>query len=42
VLTVVGRGRSHREARETAYRAASHIRFEGMQMRRDIGKKALR
>ena len=42
VLTVVGRGRSHREAIETAYRAAAHIRFDGMQMRRDIGQKALR
>ena len=41
VLTVVGRGPSHRAAIETAYRAASHIRFDGMQMRRDIGKKAL-
>ncbi|HZJ30310.1 MAG TPA: phosphoribosylamine--glycine ligase [Vicinamibacterales bacterium] len=41
VLTVVGRGPSHRDAIETAYRAASHIRFDGMQMRRDIGKKAL-
>ena len=41
VLTVVGRGSSHREAIETAYRAASHIRFDGMQLRRDIGKKAL-
>jgi phosphoribosylamine--glycine ligase len=42
VLTVVGRGRSHRDAIETAYRAAAHVRFEGMQMRRDIGQKALR
>jgi phosphoribosylamine--glycine ligase len=41
VLTVVGRGSSHREAIETAYRAAAHIRFDGMQMRRDIGRKAL-
>jgi phosphoribosylamine--glycine ligase len=41
VLTVVGRGQSHHEAIETAYRAAAHIRFDGMQMRRDIGKKAL-
>jgi phosphoribosylamine--glycine ligase len=41
VLTVVGRGRSHREAIETAYRAAAYVRFDGMQMRRDIGKKAL-
>jgi phosphoribosylamine--glycine ligase len=41
VLTVVGHGRSHQEAIETAYLAASHIRFDGMQLRRDIGKKAL-
>jgi phosphoribosylamine--glycine ligase len=41
VLTVVGRGPSHREAIETAYRAAAHIRFDGMQMRHDIGRKAL-
>jgi len=42
VLTVVGRGRSHSEAIDTAYRAAAQIRFDGMQMRRDIGQKALR
>jgi len=41
VLTVVGRGPSHREAIEIAYRAAAHIRFDGMQMRHDIGRKAL-
>jgi phosphoribosylamine--glycine ligase len=41
VLTVVGRGRTHRDAIDIAYRAADHIRFEGMQYRRDIGKKAL-
>jgi phosphoribosylamine--glycine ligase len=41
VLTVVGRGRTHREAIDTAYQAAAHIRFDGMQMRRDIGRKAL-
>ncbi len=41
VLTVVGSGASHREAIDVAYRAAACIRFEGMQMRRDIGKKAL-
>jgi phosphoribosylamine--glycine ligase len=41
VLTVVGRGPTHRDAIEVAYRAASHIRFDGMQFRRDIGKKAL-
>jgi len=41
VLTVVGRGRSYRDAIDTAYRAAAHIKFDGMQMRRDIGRKAL-
>jgi phosphoribosylamine--glycine ligase len=41
VLTVVGRGSSHREAIETAYRSAAHITFDGLQMRRDIGQKAL-
>lgn len=41
VLTVVGRGATHREAIDVAYRAASKIQFEGMQFRRDIGRKAL-
>lgn len=41
VLTVVGRGASYREAIDVAYRSASHIRFEGMQFRTDIGRKAL-
>jgi phosphoribosylamine--glycine ligase len=41
VLTVVGRGQNYTAAIETAYRAASCIRFEGMQFRRDIGRKAL-
>jgi phosphoribosylamine--glycine ligase len=41
VLTVVGRGATHREAIDVAYKAAAHIKFEGMQFRRDIGKKAL-
>jgi len=41
VLTVVGRGRSYRDAIDVAYRAAGEIRFEGMQLRRDIGAKAL-
>ena len=41
VLTVVGRGDGYREAIDVAYRAASHIRFEGMQFRTDIGWKAL-
>jgi phosphoribosylamine--glycine ligase len=41
VLTVVGRGPSHRAAIEIAYKGAAHVRFDGMQMRRDIGRKAL-
>jgi phosphoribosylamine--glycine ligase len=41
VLTVVGRSTTYSDAIITAYSAASHIRFEGMQYRRDIGKKAL-
>ena len=41
VLTVVGRGASFPQAIETAYQAAGRIRFDGMQLRRDIGRKAL-
>jgi phosphoribosylamine--glycine ligase len=41
VLTIVGRGATYRDAIDTAYRAASLISFDGMQMRSDIGKKAL-
>jgi phosphoribosylamine--glycine ligase len=41
VLTVVGRGPSYREAIDVAYTAASHICFDGMQLRTDIGRKAL-
>ncbi len=41
VLTVVGRGQNFGSAIDTAYRAAACIRFEGMQFRRDIGRKAL-
>ena len=40
VLTVVGRGPSHRVATDIAYEAASRIHFDGMQYRRDIGRKA--
>jgi phosphoribosylamine---glycine ligase len=40
VLTVVGRGSDFRSAMETAYRAVSHIQFDGLQYRRDIGQKA--
>jgi phosphoribosylamine--glycine ligase len=41
VLTVVGRGTTFRDAIDTAYAAASRIHFDGMQYRRDIGRKAL-
>ena len=41
VLTVVGRSSTYRDAIDTAYAAASRIHFEGMQYRRDIGRKAL-
>jgi len=41
VLTVVGRGQTYQAAIETAYTAAACIRFDGMQFRRDIGRKAL-
>ena len=42
VLTVVGRGRTFGAAIDTSYRAASSIRFDGMQFRHDIGQKAIR
>jgi phosphoribosylamine--glycine ligase len=41
VLTVVGRGSDYRQAIDVAYHAASFIRFEGMQFRTDIGRRAL-
>jgi phosphoribosylamine--glycine ligase len=41
VLTVVGRSTTYRYAIDTAYAAVSRISFEGMQYRRDIGRKAL-
>jgi phosphoribosylamine--glycine ligase len=41
VLTVVGRGSGFDQAIARAYEAVSKISFEGMQYRRDIGKKAL-
>ena len=41
VLTVVGRGATYPEAIDVAYRAAGCIHFDGMQFRRDIGKKAV-
>jgi phosphoribosylamine--glycine ligase len=41
VLTVVGRGATFASAIETAYRAVERVRFDGMQFRRDIGRKAM-
>jgi phosphoribosylamine--glycine ligase len=41
VLTVVGRGRDFSEAISRAYAGVTPIRFDGMQLRRDIGRKAL-
>jgi len=41
VLTVVGRGAAFPDAIRVAYDAASRIRFDRMQMRTDIGLKAL-
>jgi phosphoribosylamine--glycine ligase len=41
VLTVVGAGADYRAAIARAYEASSHVAFDGMHLRRDIGKKAL-
>ena len=41
VLTVVGRGVDFPEAIARAYAGLLPIRFDGMQYRRDIGRKAL-
>jgi phosphoribosylamine--glycine ligase len=41
VLTVVGRGGRYEDAIGAAYRAVDAIRFDGMQFRTDIGRKAL-
>jgi phosphoribosylamine---glycine ligase len=41
VLTVVAEGRDYRQAVSRAYEAAGRISFDGMQMRRDIGQKAI-
>jgi phosphoribosylamine--glycine ligase len=42
VLTVVGTGAGYQEAIDRAYEAVARISFEGMQYRRDIGRKAVR
>ncbi len=41
VLTVVGRGPTFDVAIDRAYEGVSRISFDGMQYRRDIGRKAL-
>ena len=41
VLTVVGRGATYPSAMRTAYRGGGRDSFEGMQCRRDIGRKAV-
>lgn len=41
VLSVVGSGATYRDAIDVAYRAAARIHFDGMHMRRDIGRTAL-
>jgi phosphoribosylamine---glycine ligase len=41
VLTVVGRGRDFAEAISRAYAGVTPIHFDGLQLRRDIGRKAL-
>ena len=42
VLTVVGRGADYAESIARAYAGVLQISFDGMQYRRDIGRKALR
>jgi phosphoribosylamine--glycine ligase len=42
VMTVVGKGATFDAAIARAYDAVSRIHFDGMQYRRDIGKKAIR
>jgi phosphoribosylamine--glycine ligase len=41
VLTVVGRGPTFESAIERAYAGVARVSFDGMQYRRDIGRKAL-
>ena len=41
VLTVVGSGADYTAAIDRAYAGVAEIRFDGMQYRRDIGRKAL-
>jgi phosphoribosylamine--glycine ligase len=41
VLTVVGTGSTYEDAIDRAYHGVSMIRFDGMQYRKDIGRKAI-
>jgi phosphoribosylamine--glycine ligase len=41
VLTVVGKGATFQEAIDRAYAGVSRIHFDGIQYRRDIGRRAL-
>jgi phosphoribosylamine--glycine ligase len=41
VLTVVGRGTTYQAAIDAAYGAVARVSFDGMQYRRDIGRKAI-
>ena len=41
VLTVVGHGPTFHAAIDRAYDAVSRVRFEGMQFRRDIGRRRI-
>jgi phosphoribosylamine--glycine ligase len=40
-MTIVGRGATFETAIARAYDAVSRVHFDGMQYRRDIGRKAL-
>ena len=40
MLGVTARGATVREARDRAYAAADRVRFDGMQLRRDIAARA--
>lgn len=41
VLTVVGRGRSYEDAMARAYAGVACVSYDGMEFRKDIGRKAL-
>jgi phosphoribosylamine--glycine ligase len=41
VLTACALGKTYSQAQATAYSAATHVRFEGMLYRRDIGYRAV-